>query len=326
MENEIKELLFWTGLTIIGVFISYYTSPLIAKELNNVSTNVLNVPLNESVIESTVFLTMSTACIGIAGYKAAYLFLEVLTQIAVSGIFMMEPNINPVINPIVVDPIINNIIPHIDAKFSTSQSVIAEDLVFLNELKVVTKSLRLQVLFHIEELLNRKTFHNCMLIPMDYLEASIPIYHNSRDFLETIDRDFLFTHASTFREIFLLEQINKSSLLHDRFGGVPGYNWCYTRLVEEIGFANKNQLRACFIEAIQQFGSSGGGVTKRELFLRYLWALEILEHSIHIGKFMDGAGVLGYSDLGGVRVNDVIWLMKTLHKHRLTCDFDVCDY
>jgi hypothetical protein len=53
--EEVKQIAYLIGLSTIGILCSYLVSPLIAKELNVVSTSLLNQPLDVDITQKYVF-------------------------------------------------------------------------------------------------------------------------------------------------------------------------------------------------------------------------------------------------------------------------------
>lgn len=320
MEEQLKEIAYYVGLSTIGILCSYLVSPFIAKELNAVSTSLLNQPLNVDITQKYVFLTLSGIIVGSAGYYCLHSLLDISVQsvLLTSGAGLYGLDIPVVVLDTIPNLINSDIIVinwnNVHPDFQLTNTWQADQMWLTEVVKPVSG-----VLFNVDSrvllelTLLKKSFNSTFLLSEAWLKTFVPHYKKNFNYVSTMTDDYLVSIFPQMREYILLFQLNTALLRYHDSAGIPEYHQMISALMLSMDLDNINAVGIRLIEAIKRLGSDAGGVSDLELMLRWQWGHEVYFRNFAVAKFMDGSALLNdvttnliYSNWGGLTVDQVV--------------------
>lgn len=313
MDEQIKEILWTVGVSVVGVLCVYLVSPFIAAKLNDVSTKVLDQPLNVDVTQKYVFWILSGICIG----HGLYAVLE----IASTGIIeSMLENISLIydfdlLNTVIKDRKVLLLMIHdpaiVNSLFIEYNRVLYEQSIkFVLETEAIERMAVVTTLLNdptyvtmIDNMLIHKSWDGSFLISSELLRRVAPYYRDHLHIISNLTNDYLITISPHLREYYLMKQLHCAWL---ETGGFPNFDPLTDNIEHVLGLTNQNEINMRLFEAIRRFGSSAGGISNFELALRNLWGDVVVTNNYKVFSFLDGSHILGYSDYGGVSIDQIL--------------------
>jgi hypothetical protein len=239
MENDVIKIALALVVGITGIYCSYIISPYITKGLNEISEQVVGLPLPEEK-ETTKFIFVTLSLMVVLN------IVSFLADVSLTdAIFCNTEYIVGIANPIIEETI----------KYTSSQFNIGNDQLFLNQLKPVTNFLNNDDLTKdLIKCLFMKIGNSSIYIDKKFFEYFFPLYTKYLPTVATISNERLTEIAPYLREYYLSKQL----ILDIDYGA----------LMTKCNITSDAGMILTFLETLHRFGSGLGGVSANELTLR----------------------------------------------------------
>jgi len=318
MSNEVKEIIWSIGLSTLGVVCVYCISPFIATKLNEVSTKVFDQPLNVDVTQKYVFWVMSGICVG----NCLYSLLDISSTFFIESLFVNMSLIHDIdllstvikdrniLLGMINDPIIvKNLWQEYENNLVSNQLLAwaLHNIEIDNiEQMAITTNLLNDVAFIslMDNMLIGKSWDASMLISGGLIKQISPYYIAHLNEIQNLSNDYLLSVAPSIREYYLLQQLHMNS--------THSINLIHS-IEQNIGLTDQNEILVRLVEAIKRLGSGANGVSNLELGLRNQWGKIAVDNMYQVYPFFDGSNLLGYSDIGGLTADQILYKSKFVH-------------